>query len=117
MSPALKPKTPEAAMTNAERLAALRAVVESKELPPRGWHGFRRLVLEHALCVLLARAVRVRARDWSGGVELHYGLHWRTVWARWMRVAETDRALARYQSMAMREDRRSTKLRRLRARL
>lgn len=108
-------------MSTAKRLAQLRAVVESKGPPPRGWHGFRRLVLDHALCVLLARAVRVAARKWPYGRDPRggrtHGLHWSTVWARWMRVAETNRALARYQSMVMREDRRSAKLRRLRPRL
>lgn len=66
----------------------------------------RRLWLQHALCVLCARAVRVAARHWRDGRDSRegptLGMPWRTVWSRWMVAAESQRALAKWHYAAMR---------------
>ena len=94
VSPEPKPRTA------AERLAELRALVETAA-PAELRVGYaRRLWTQHALCVLCARAVRVAARGWPSGRDPRIGtthwMPWRAVWSRWMTAAATMRALAKW---------------------
>lgn len=103
-----KPKPEPKPKTAAERLAELRARVgASGQGRSRARVGMaRRLWIEHALCVLCARAVRLAARNWRDGRDPREGptlcMPWRTVWSRWMVAAESQRALAKWHYAAMR---------------